>query len=160
MRKRNGELRIHACFGCQTYEQNFYFVLVSLEVYCWSEAYFGQCWRFGDHKKHGHCGIRGLRGIAYLQVCAERESQGLYTFSMQLKLRKGYTLSNCFSLTLCAHVQEGYSSWSVCVCVCLSHFGASICPENTVTYSADSKGRKEWGLLRNSSIAKFQHSLH
>ena len=43
-------------------------------------------------------------------------------------------------LTLGTHAQEGYGSW-VCVCVCLSvksHLtsGASVRPENTVTYSA------------------------
>ena len=48
---------------------------------------------------------------------------------------------------------EGYGSWvcvCVCVCVCLSVKanltpGASVRPENTVTYSAGSGGRKNCG---------------
>ena len=44
---------------------------------------------------------------------------------------------------------EGYGSW-VCVCVCVSvkshlTFGASVHPENTVTYSAGNGGRKIYG---------------
>ena len=41
---------------------------------------------------------------------------------------------------------EGYGS-CVCVCVCLSHLtsGASVRPENTVTYSAGNGGRKICG---------------
>ena len=59
-------------------------------------------------------------------------------------------------LTLCAHAQEGYCSWvcvSVCcVSVCLSvksHLtsGASVRPENTVTYSAGNRGQKICGVF-------------
>ena len=58
-----------------------------------------------------------------------------------------YTLSSVWSLTLGAHAQEGYSSWFVCVCVCVSvklHLtsGASVRPENTVTYSAGKEEQK------------------
>ena len=57
---------------------------------------------------------------------------------------------------------------SVCMCVCVcvsvkSHLtsGASVCPENTVTYSAGNKGLSKnlWGFLRNCSVAEIQHSL-
>ena len=54
------------------------------------------------------------------------------------------------SLTLGVHAQEGYCSRPVCVCVCLSvksHLtsGASVRPENTVTYSAGNRGQKICG---------------
>ena len=46
---------------------------------------------------------------------------------------------------------EGYGTWS-CVCVCLSvksHLtsGASVRPENTVTYSAGNGGQKICGVF-------------
>ena len=46
---------------------------------------------------------------------------------------------------------EGYCSWSVCVCVCLSvkqhlTYGASVRPENAVTYSAGNEGKKFVGF--------------
>ena len=47
-------------------------------------------------------------------------------------------------LTLGVHVQEGYCSW-VCVCVHLTS-GASVCPENSITYSADNEGQKIVGI--------------
>ena len=52
-------------------------------------------------------------------------------------------------LTLGAHAQEGYGSW-VCLSVCLSvksHLtsGASVRPENTVTYSAGNRSQKICG---------------
>ena len=58
-------------------------------------------------------------------------------------------------LTLGAHAQEGYGSW-VCVCVCVSvclsvksHLtsGASVRPENTVTYLAGNGGQKFCGVF-------------
>ena len=53
------------------------------------------------------------------------------------------------------HAQEGYGSWvcvSVCVSVCLcvkSHLtsGASVHPENTVTYSAGNGGQNICGVF-------------
>ena len=55
-------------------------------------------------------------------------------------------------LTLGAYVQEGYCSRPVCVSVCLSvksHLtsGASVRPENTLTYSAGNGGRKICGVF-------------
>ena len=60
-------------------------------------------------------------------------------------------------LTLGVQVQEGYCSWVCgCVCVCLSvclsvksHLtsGASVRPENTVTYSVDNGGQNLWDFL-------------
>ena len=51
---------------------------------------------------------------------------------------------------------EGYSSWvclcvCVCVCVCLSvkshlNYGASVRPENAITYSAGNEGQKFVGI--------------
>ena len=60
-------------------------------------------------------------------------------------------------LTLGAHAQEGYCSWdclSLCVCVSVkSHIasGASVRPENTLTYSADNEGQKICGVFSESS---------
>ena len=48
------------------------------------------------------------------------------------------------------HVQEGYSGWLVCLSVSVkSHLtsGASVHPENTVTYSMGSGGQKNCGFL-------------
>ena len=49
---------------------------------------------------------------------------------------------------------EGYCSWSVCVCVCVSlsvksHliYGASVRPENAVTYSVGNEGQKICGVF-------------
>ena len=55
------------------------------------------------------------------------------------------------------HVQECYGS-SVCVCVSHLTSGASVGPENTVTYSAGNGGKKMWGFLLNRSVAEIQHS--
>ena len=56
---------------------------------------------------------------------------------------------------------EGYGSRRVCVCVCLSvkshlTFGASVHPENAVTYSVGNEGRKICGVF--SDTASFQGS--
>ena len=56
---------------------------------------------------------------------------------------------------------EGYCSRSVCVCVCLSvksHLtsGASVRPENAVTYSAGNEGQKICGVF--SETAPLQRS--
>ena len=56
---------------------------------------------------------------------------------------------------------EGYCSWSVCVCVCLSvkqhlTYGASVRPENAVTYSAGNEGQKVCGVF--SETAPLQRS--
>ena len=65
---------------------------------------------------------------------------------------------------------EGYSSW-VCVSVCLSvkshlTYGASVRPENAVTYSAGNEGQKICGvfsedapLLRSSRVAVVFHTF-
>ena len=45
---------------------------------------------------------------------------------------------------------EGYCTWScVCVCVSVCHLtsGASVCPENTVAYSAGNGGQKICGVF-------------
>ena len=59
----------------------------------------------------------------------------------------------------------------VCVCVCLSvkshlTYGASVCPENAVTYSAGNEGQKICGvfsvnapLLRSSGVAVVFHTF-
>ena len=59
---------------------------------------------------------------------------------------------------------EGYCSWvclCVCVCVCLSvklhlTYGASVRPENAVTYSAGNEGQKFCRVF--SETAPFQRS--
>ena len=58
-------------------------------------------------------------------------------------------------------MREGYCSCPVCVCVCVcvsvkSHLasGASVRPENAVTYSVDNVGRKICGIF--SETALFQ----
>ena len=56
---------------------------------------------------------------------------------------------------------EGYCSRSVCVCVCLSvksylTSGASVRPENAVTYSAGNEGQKICGVF--SETAPLQRS--
>ena len=50
---------------------------------------------------------------------------------------------------------EGYCSW-VCLCVCLSvkshlTYGASVRPENAVTYSAGNEGQKVCGVFSESA---------
>ena len=68
-----------------------------------------------------------------------------------------------FMLTLSTQAQEGYCSWvCVCVSVCLSvksHLtsGASVHPENTVTYSADNEGQTVCGVF--SETAPLQRSI-
>ena len=63
---------------------------------------------------------------------------------------------------------EGYCSRSVCVSVCLSHltYGASVRPENAVTYSAGNEGQKICGvfsedapLLKSSEVAVVFHTF-
>ena len=59
---------------------------------------------------------------------------------------------------------EGYCSWvclSVCLCVCVSvkshlTYGASVRPENAVTYSAGNEGQKICGVF--SETAPLQRS--
>ena len=60
---------------------------------------------------------------------------------------------------------EGYSSWSVCVCVCLSvkshlTYGASVRPENTVTHSAGNEGQKICGDLPETTAFKSYSAKH
>ena len=72
-------------------------------------------------------------------------------------------------LTLGAHAQRGlqYLGLSVCLSV-KSHltYGASVCPENAVTYSAGNEGQKIFGvfsenvpLLRSSRVAIVFHTF-
>ena len=72
-----------------------------------------------------------------------RQLSGYYIYGGRLVIKLPF--SSCFwciFLTLGAHAQRGYDSW-VCVSV-KSHLtsGASVCPENTVTYSAGNGGQK------------------
>ena len=61
---------------------------------------------------------------------------------------------------------EGYSSWvclSVCVCVSVkSHltYGASVRPENAVTYSAGNEGQKICGDLPETTAFKSYAAKH
>ena len=63
---------------------------------------------------------------------------------------------------------EGYSSWvclSVCLCVCVSvkshlTYGASVRPENAVTYSAGNEGRKICGDLPETTAFKSYAAKH
>ena len=63
---------------------------------------------------------------------------------------------------------EGYSSWvglSVCLSVCLSvkshlTYGASVRPENAVTYSADNEGQKICGDLPETTAFKSYAAKH
>ena len=57
---------------------------------------------------------------------------------------------------------KGYGTWS-CVCVCVSvclsvksHVtsGASVCPENTVAYSAGNGGQKICGVFLETALFK------
>ena len=69
-------------------------------------------------------------------------------------------------LTLSAHVQRVVVvsvSRSVCVCVCVcvcpsvKSFGASVRPENTVTYSAGNEGRNIRGVFaENASFQSYR----
>ena len=48
---------------------------------------------------------------------------------------------------------EGYCSW-VCLSVCvsvMSHHGASVRPENAVTYSAGNEGQKICGVFSENA---------
>ena len=59
---------------------------------------------------------------------------------------------------------EGYSSW-VCLCVCLSvkshlTYGASVRPENAVTYSAGNEGQKICGDLPETTAFKSYAAKH
>ena len=59
---------------------------------------------------------------------------------------------------------EGYSSW-VCLSVCVSvkshlTYGASVHPENAVTYSAGNKGRKICGDLPETTVFKSYAAKH
>ena len=71
-----------------------------------------------------------------------------------------YGFANVALLTLGAHAQEGYCS---CVCVSVkSHLtsGASVCPENTVTYLAGNGGRKICGDFSETAVAEIYCFLH
>ena len=64
-------------------------------------------------------------------------------------------------LTLGTHARFTVVAVSVCVCVCLSvkrHLtsGASVCPENAVTYSAGNEGQNICGVF--SKTHAFQRS--
>ena len=70
-------------------------------------------------------------------------------------------------LTLGAHAQRGlqYLGLSVCLCVCLSvkshlTYGASVRPENAVTYSAGNKGQKICGDLPETTAFKSCAAKH
>ena len=56
---------------------------------------------------------------------------------------------------------EGYCTW-VCVSVCLSHltFGASVRPENAVTYSAGNEGKNICGDLPETTAFKSYAAKH
>ena len=59
---------------------------------------------------------------------------------------------------------EGYCSW-VCLCVCVSvkshlTYGASVRPENAVTYSAGSEGQKICGDLPQTTAFKSYAAKH
>ena len=59
---------------------------------------------------------------------------------------------------------EGYCSW-VCVSVCLSvkshlTYGASVRPENAVTYSAGNEGQKICGDLPETTAFKSYAAKH
>ena len=61
---------------------------------------------------------------------------------------------------------KGYSTWFVCVCVCVSvksHLtsGVSVRPENAVMYSAGNRSQKICGVFSETAlVAEIQHSLH
>ena len=64
---------------------------------------------------------------------------------------------------------EGYCSWgpSICLCVCVcvsvkSHltYGASVRPENAVTYSAGNEGQKICGDLPETTAFKSYAAKH
>ena len=70
-------------------------------------------------------------------------------------------------LTLGAHAQRGlqYLGLSVCLSVCLSvkshlTYGASVRPENAVTYSADKEGQKICGDLPETTAFKSYAAKH
>ena len=74
-----------------------------------------------------------------------------------------------FFLTLSVHAQRGLRYLGLCVCLSVkSHLtcGASVCSENTVTYSTGNEGRKICGvfsenapLLRSSGVAVVFHTF-
>ena len=74
------------------------------------------------------------------------------------------TLSWAYLLTIGAHAQRGLQYLGLCVClfVCLpvkSHltYGASVRPENAVTYSAGNEGRKICGVFSEKcSVAEIE----
>ena len=116
------------------------------------------------------------------QICGhfEQSLQGvanIITTSVYQKREMGFVLVRCgpveevarygvsyfyihnFYPLVCMR-SESYCSW-VCVCVCVSvnsHLtsGASVRPENTVTYSAGNRGQKTFGFF--SETAPFQRS--
>ena len=53
-------------------------------------------------------------------------------------------------------MQEGYSSWSVCLSVVKSHLtsGASVHPENTITYSAGN-GDQMFSLKQLAPLQRY-----
>ena len=76
-------------------------------------------------------------------------------------------LYNLALLTLGAHAQRGlqYLGLSVCLCVCLSvkshlTYGASVRPENAVTYSAGNEGQKICGDLPETTAFKSCAAKH
>ena len=66
-------------------------------------------------------------------------------------------------LTLGAHAQRGLLYLGLCICVSVkSHFtyGASVRPENAVTYSAGNKGQKIFGDLLETTALKSYAAKH
>ena len=67
------------------------------------------------------------------------------------------------SLTLGVHVQEDYVSCLLSVCVSVkSHLtsGASLCPENTVTYILSGQWRSKYlCFFLKSFVTEIQYSL-
>ena len=60
---------------------------------------------------------------------------------------------------------EGYSTWSVCLSVCVSvkshlTYGASVRPENAVTYSAGNEGQNICGDLPETTVFKSYAAKH
>ena len=55
---------------------------------------------------------------------------------------------------------EGYCSRSVCVCLCHLTYGASVRPENSVTYSAGNEGQNICGDLPETTAFKSYAAKH